>query len=50
MLEFLQIYVSGFWVWLGITIGIYVSGAMLVFIIQAFKMSVSKRKSTETKP
>lgn len=28
MLEILQFYVSGFWVWLGITIGIYIVMAM----------------------
>jgi hypothetical protein len=33
MLEILQFYVSGFWVWLGLTCGLYVviiGGAMLL--------------------
>ena len=33
MLEILQFYVSGFWVWLGITIGIGSIGHTLVVII-----------------
>lgn len=33
MLEILQFYVSGFWVWLGITVGLYavlLGGAMIM--------------------
>lgn len=29
MLEILQFYVSGFWVWLGITVGICIIGAAM---------------------
>jgi hypothetical protein len=50
MIEFFHLYVSGFWAWLGITIGIYLSGSMLVFMIHAFKLLFAKRKPTETKP
>ncbi len=34
MLEVLQFYVSGFWVWLGITIGISIIGSSLVGIFR----------------
>lgn len=30
MLEILQFYVSGFWIWLGLTVGIYM--VMVIFI------------------
>ena len=37
MLEVLQFYVSGFWVWLGITIGLHVCITLVASIIYAFK-------------
>lgn len=30
MLEILQFYVSGFWAWLGMTVGIALAGSMVV--------------------
>ena len=30
MIEVLQFYVSDFWVWLGLTIGVYTAGAALM--------------------
>lgn len=30
MIEILQFYVSGFWIWLGLTIGTYTAGAALM--------------------
>jgi hypothetical protein len=35
MLEILQFYVSGFWVWLGITCGLYVVLAMGAMVLTA---------------
>ena len=35
MLEILQFYVSGFWIWLGITIGISLVGSVLIKLIVA---------------
>lgn len=35
MLEILQLYVSGFWVWLGITIGVAIVGGWIVDVIRA---------------
>ena len=37
MLEILQFYVSGFWVWLGITIGIEICALFFIFIIRALR-------------
>ena len=37
MLEILQFYVSGFWVWLGITAGIYVVGECFVMAVAAWR-------------
>jgi|TARA_R110000851_G_scaffold319958_1_gene484610 hypothetical protein len=37
MLEILQFYVSGFWAWLGITIGLYVCAYMLLVIATVFR-------------
>jgi hypothetical protein len=37
MLEILQFYVSGFWVWAGITIGVYTIGACLVMAVSAWR-------------
>ena len=48
MLDILQFYVSGFWVWLGITIGLYVCMALFVFIIHAFKALALAIKTKET--
>jgi hypothetical protein len=36
MLEILQYYTSGFWVWAGITMGIAVVGAYLCAVISEF--------------
>ncbi|MGD9862558.1 MAG: hypothetical protein AB7S99_05030 [Pseudodonghicola sp.] len=35
MLDILQLYVSGFWVWLGITVGIAVLGQAIVGLCAA---------------
>jgi hypothetical protein len=37
MLEILQFYVSGFWVWLGITVGLVYVGIALAGIVQAWR-------------
>ena len=37
MLEVLQFYVSGFWVWLGITIGAYAVGSCVVMAVAAWR-------------
>lgn len=36
MLDILQFYVSGFWVWLGITLGISIAGHAVARIVIAF--------------
>ena len=35
MLEILQFYVSGFWVWLGITIGLGIVGQVVIDCMRA---------------
>ncbi len=37
MLEILQFYVSSFWVWVGITVGLVYIGAALAAIVEAFR-------------
>ena len=36
MKEILAFYVSGFWVWLGITIGIVIAGSVVVDVLRVF--------------
>ena len=44
MLEVLQFYVSGFWVWLGITMGLWVVLAMGAMILSAVLTAIVGRK------
>jgi len=44
MLEILQFYVSGFWVWLGITAGLYVVLAMAAVVLSSVLTAIVGRK------
>jgi ABC-type multidrug transport system permease subunit len=43
MLEILQYYTSSFWVWLGITAGMYVAGAMFIGALGTFAKTAWQR-------
>ena len=41
MLEILQFYVSSFWIWLGITVGVYIIATAIASIVAA-AMNINK--------
>lgn len=43
MLEILQFYVSGFWVWAGITIGIYTALSLVMIPLAAICEALARR-------
>jgi putative Ca2+/H+ antiporter (TMEM165/GDT1 family) len=45
MLEVLQLHVSGFWVWLGLTIGIAVCGQVVVLACTALASLFRTRRN-----
>ena len=42
MMEFLQFYVSSFWVWAGITVGFWIALACIAYAVGAFVGAIFK--------